>query len=163
MDCPVEMVGWIDVQQFILALNQQSGFVYRLPTEAEWEYAARGGNLSQQYKYSGSNDLNVVGWNYENSGITTHIVASKTSNELGLYDMSGNVREWCSDWYASDYYEYSPQNSPQGPSTGTHRVNRGGSWNGSIPGCRVSARNSGTPENGYGGIGFRLVLTSQVK
>ena len=124
---PVESVSWNDCQEFIRKLNAMTGKHFRLPTEAEWEYAARGGNRSRGYKYAGSNDLNSVAWYEDNSGNQTHEVGSKQPNELGLYDMSGNVTEWCQDWYDSKYYSSSPQSNPQGPSSGTYyRVIRGG-------------------------------------
>jgi len=153
---PVEMVSWNDVQQFITKLNQMTGKNYRLPTEAEWEYAARGGNQSLGYTYAGSNDLNAVAWYSSNSGSTTHPVGTKAPNELGLYDMSGNVWEWVNDWY--DSYSADPVTNPQGPSTGSNRVFRGGSWKSSDSDCRSAYRNGYNP-NGYGSIvGFRLAL-----
>jgi len=155
-NCPVENVSWNDVQQFIQKLNQQTGKRYRLPTEAEWEYAARGGNKSRGFKYSGSNDIGAVAWYDGNSGNKTHPVGQKSFNELGIYDMSGNVWEWCSDWEAS--YSSSPSSNPQGPSTGSSRVLRGGGWC-SIPrNCRVSIRYSNGPDVWSNFYGFRLVL-----
>ena len=126
---PVEQVSWHDCQSFIQKLNQLTGLRFRLPTEAEWEYAARGGNKSKGYKYSGSNNIGDVAWCYDNSSETTHEVGTKAPNELGLYDMSGNVWEWCSDWYGR--YSSSAQSNPTGPSSGSFRVFRGGSWIGS--------------------------------
>lgn len=102
---PMESVTWDDCQEFIHKLNVLTGKSFRLPTEAEWEYAARGGSKSKGYKYSGSDDLNEVGWYWGNYDISTHDVATKKPNELGIYDMSGNVYEWCQDWYG----DYSPQ------------------------------------------------------
>jgi formylglycine-generating enzyme required for sulfatase activity len=128
-----------------------------LPTEAEWEYAARGGNKSKGYRYSGSNDIDAVGWYDDNSGGKTHPVAQKQPNELGLYDMSGNVWEWCSDWYSDSYYRSSPKNDPQGPNSGKYRVLRGGRRDGSDDGCRVANRNGYYPDRR--GLGFRLVLS----
>ncbi|WP_282776075.1 formylglycine-generating enzyme family protein, partial [Phaeodactylibacter xiamenensis] len=116
--CPVENVSWNDVQDFIVKLNRMTGGNYRLPTEAEWEYAARGGNRSRGHKYSGSDNLGSVGWYRDNSDKKTHPVGKKTPNELGLYDMSGNVWEWCSDWYDKDYYSSSPARNPKGPGGG---------------------------------------------
>lgn len=125
---PVENVSWNDCQIFISYLNLLTDMQFRLPTEAEWEYAALGGQMSQGYIYSGSNDVGEVAWCYENSGSRTHDVGTKTPNELGIYDMSGNVWEWCQDWYGS--YSCSPQTNPAGPSYGSNRVGRGGSsWN----------------------------------
>lgn len=155
-NCPVERVSWNDVQEFIQKLNQRTGKDFRLPTEAEWEYAARGGNQSRGYTYSGSNNVDEVAWYTSNSGSKTHPVGQKRANELGLYDMSGNVWEWCSDWYGSDYYRSSPATNPKGPSSGPYRVYRGGSW-GSIPeGCRAAIRGSAPADRGID-LGFRLV------
>ena len=155
---PVENVSWDDVQTFIRKLNQKTGKHYRLPTEAEWEFAARGGNRSRGYKYSGSNDIDAVAWCTNNSGSKTHPVGTKSPNELGIYDMSGNVREWCQDWYGGKYYSSSPYSNPTGPSTGSYRVSRGGSWGGYARGCRVFRRNNFSP-GFYGSyLGFRLAL-----
>ena len=140
---PVEMVSWKDCQTFITELNLQTGINFRLPTEAEWEFAARGGNKSQGYKYAGSNTLEDVAWYDNNSNSTTHPVATKASNELGLYDMSGNVWEWCQDWFGS--YSNANQTNPTGPSSGSGRISRGGSWVHGNNECRVSYRNSGSP------------------
>ena len=153
---PVEMVSWNDCQEFIKKLNQLTGKNFRLPTEAEWEYAARGGNKSQGYKYSGSDDIEDVAWYWDNSLYETHPVGAKTPNELGLYDMSGNVWEWCSDW--KDYYSSSPQINPTGPTSGSYRVSRGGGWYGRAQGCRVADRSNGIPGNRYDYLGFRLVM-----
>ena len=158
---PVENVSWNDCQEFIRKLNSLTGKSFRLPTEAEWEYAARGGNKSQGYKYSGSNKLDNVGWYYDNSGSTTHEVGTKSPNELGLYDMSGNVFEWCGDWYGG--YSSSGQTDPMGPSSGSRRVNRGGSWNYNVGVCLVSFRNRSTPGDGYVDLGFRLVLENNTE
>ncbi|WP_282782461.1 bifunctional serine/threonine-protein kinase/formylglycine-generating enzyme family protein [Phaeodactylibacter xiamenensis] len=154
--CPVEQVSWDDVQDFLKKLNSLTGRRYRLPTEAEWEYAARGGNSSQGYKYSGSNTLGTVGWYGGNSGNETHPVGQKTSNELGLYDMTGNVWEWCSDWYNSDYYNSSPVRNPKGPTTGSSRVLRGGGWHFNSRFCRTSNRSSGSSGDHGDNLGFRL-------
>ena len=123
---PAYYVSWDDCQNFITALNAATGKTFRLPTEAEWEYAARGGNKSNGYKYSGSNTIGNVAWYTDNSGSKTHSVGSKSPNELGIYDMSGNVWEWCSDWYGS--YSNGSQTNPAGPSSGSYRVLSGGSW-----------------------------------
>jgi len=130
----------------------------RLPTEAEWEFAARGGNSSNGYTYSGSDNIDDVAWYYDNSGGGTHTVGTKNANELGIYDMSGNVWEWCNDWYDYDYYSNSPSTDPQGPSTGYYRVVRGGGWNVIAYGCRVALRIYGNPAGTYTDSGFRPVF-----
>ena len=154
---PVEMVSWNDCQTFLRKLNAMTGKNFRLPTEAEWEFAARGGNKNRGYQYSGSNVLSDVAWYADNSGSKTHNVGAKAPNELGIYDMSGNVWEWCQDWKKS--YSSSPQTNPKGPSSGSSRVYRGGSWILSARGCRVASRDCFTPD--YGGIdlGLRLALS----
>ena len=151
---PVEKVSWDDCQKFIRKLNQLTGKQFRLPTEAEWEYAARGGNKSRGYKYAGSNDLGSVAWYDSNSGDKTHEVGQKQPNELGLYDMSGNVYEWCQDWYGS--YSSSSQTNPTGSSSGSGRVNRGGSWFDLAGFCRVSDRGGSSPGDRYYLLGLRL-------
>jgi len=158
LNCPVEMVSWNDCQTFITKLNEMTGKNFRLPTEAEWEYAARGGNHSQGYKYAGSNTIDDVAWYDGNSGSTTHPVGTKAPNELGLYDMSGNVYEWCQDWYGS--YSSSPSTNPTGPSTGSYpyRVNRGGGWDYDAGCCRVSNRNCHYPSYTRSYLGLRLAL-----
>lgn len=153
---PVENVSWNDCQKFISKLNSMTGQNFRLPTEAEWEFAARGGNNSKHFQYSGSNKLGDVAWYYGNSGSKTHAVATKQPNELGLYDMSGNVWEWCSDWYGN--YSSSSQTNPTGPSSGSGRVNRGGSWCLSAGFCRSSIRVSDAPGSSDDDLGLRLVL-----
>ncbi len=164
---PVEQVSWHDCQEFIRKLNSLTGQHFRLPTEAEWEYAARGGNKSQWYKYSGSNNLGNVAWYYENAGYGvgendpnygTHPVSTKSPNELGIYDMSGNVWEWCQDLYDENYYARSPQNNPTGPSSRSDRVYRGGSWYYDARYCRVAYRNWINPDFRNHYLGFRLVL-----
>ena len=155
-DCSVENVSWNDVQQYISKLNSQTGKNYRLPTEAEWEFSARGGKSSKGYTYSGSNDLNSVAWNTDNSGSKTHAVGGKQANELGIYDMSGNVWEWCSDWHGT-YNSYSETN-PTGASLGQARVLRGGSWNRDAYNCRTAIRIRSGPDYRYVSDGFRLVL-----
>ena len=153
---PVENVSWDDCQTFISKLNQLTGKKFRLPTEAEWEYAARGGNKSKGYTYSGSNTLDDVAWHKGNSGSTTHDVATKSPNELGIYDMTGNVYEWCQDWYESSYYSSSPSSNPTGPSSGSYRVRRGGSWDDRARICRVSRRDLYFPDFRDDGYGLRL-------
>lgn len=164
LERPVEQVSWEDCQTFIRKLNELTGKKFRLPTEAEWEYAARGGAKSAGYKYSGSNDINAVAWydvNASDKGTSspdygTHVVKTKKPNELGIYDMSGNVWEWCSDWYGD--YTGAAQTNPQGASTGSYRVNRGGSWGNYARICRSSNRDNNSPVNRSDAIGLRLVL-----
>lgn len=155
---PVEMVSWNDCQEFVSRLNKLTGEKFRLPTEAEWEFAARGGVDSKGFKYAGSNSLNEVAWYSKNSDDMTHEVKTKCPNELGLYDMNGNVWEWCSDYYSPSYYSVSPKINPQGPITGSSRVNRGGSWFTDISRYRISVRD-GNPEQGrYAALGLRLAM-----
>jgi formylglycine-generating enzyme required for sulfatase activity len=156
---PVEMVTWDDVQVFLGKLNTKTGKTYRLPTEAEWEYAAGGGENSRT-KYAGTDSESSLGnysWYGDNSGNKTHPVGTKQPNQLGLYDMSGNVWEWCSDWYGGNYYSSSPQNNPKGASTGSDRVLRGVSWYSTASRCRVSYRYSYYPAARSYYFGFRLV------
>ena len=154
---PVERVTWNDCQDFIKKLNKMTGKQFRLPTEAEWEYAARGGSKSRGYKYSGGNSLENVAWYSSNSIDSTHDVATKQPNELGIYDMSGNVWEWCNDLYGS--YSSSSQTNPQGVSNDRSRVYRGGSWRYFHNQCRVSVRFNGPPLYQYDCIGLRLALS----
>ena len=153
---PVEEVSWDDCQDFIRRLNALTGENFRLPTEAEWEYAARGGNKSRGYKYAGSNTIGNVAWYGDNSGSQTHNVATKSPNELGLYDMSGNVWEWCQDWYGD--YSSGSQTNPTGPSSGSYRVDRGGCWSYNAWYCRVSCRFNYTPDSRIFNLGLRLAL-----
>lgn len=182
---PVENVSWNDCQKFIKKLNAITGKTFRLPTEAEWEFAARGGNKSKHYEYSGSNDLDEVAWYYENSGdkkltftldhgssdedideqidfgveanhCKTHQIMKKEPNELGIYDMSGNVSEWCSDWYG--VYSRLKQVNPKGASSGSSRVIRGGNLINLTNNCRVSSRGKSAPDNCYSNVGFRLAF-----
>ena len=154
---PVEQVSWKDCQKFISKLNSMTGRKFRLPTEAEWEYAARGGKKSRVYQYSGSSNISDVAWYDGNSGSKTHPVGKKQANELGIYDMSGNVWEWCQDWYGS--YVSSSQTNPLGANSGSYHVYRGGGWSYDAKFCRSSYRSSFTP--GYRGsiLGLRLVLS----
>lgn len=157
---PVDNICWDDCQTFITKLNSITGEHFRLPTEAEWEFAARGGKNSLGYKYSGGNTIDFVAWYSVNSSRATHQVASKTPNELGIYDMCGNVWEWCNDWYEQDYYSSSPSNNPQGPSSSltAYRVLRGGSWLLKAPYCRVSYRTFGSYDFRDIDYGLRLAL-----
>ena len=155
---PVEKVSWNDCQEFISKLNSLTGRKFRLPTEAEWEYAARGGKKSRGYQYSGNSNITDVAWYDGNSGSKTHPVGTKQANELGIYDMSGNVYEWCSDWYGS--YSSSSQTNPTGADSGSSRVlYRGGSWLGSARYCRLSYRGRITPVNRLINLGLRLALS----
>ena len=156
---PVETVSWEDTQEFITKLNAATGKKFRLPTEAEWEYVARGGNKSKGYKYCGSNDIDAVAWYVDNSESKTHTVGTKAANELGIYDMSGNVLEWCNDWY--DVYTTDTQTDPQGAVSGSDSVLRGGGWGSRSQGCRVSFRHKYTPGYHFSGYGFRLSLVSE--
>lgn len=155
-DLPVECVSWDDCQEFIRKLNALTGQHFRLPTEAEWEFACRGGNNSRGYKYSGSNNLGSVAWYDGNSGNKTHPVATKSSNELGIYDMSGNVWEWCADWYGD--YSSGAQTNPTGPLSGSGRVGRGGSWYNCAGNCRSSIRDYYGPTYRVSSLGLRLAL-----
>lgn len=155
---PVEQISFIDGMEFLEKLNKVTGHNFRMPTEAEWEYAARGGQKSKGYKYAGSNDLNEVANFADNSNGNTQPVASKKPNELGIYDMSGNVWEWCSDWY-SEYSDKALVN-PTGPANGTERCLRGGSWYSISRYCRVTNRHYNDPEVRYDYYrGMRLVYS----
>lgn len=154
---PVECVSWSDCQKFISKLNAVTGKNFRLPTEAEWEFAARGGNNSKHYQYSGSNNINEVAWYYVNSGDQTHDVATKQPNELGIYDMSGNVYEWCQDWYGN--YSSFAQTNPLGSMSGDGRVSRGGSWCNFVGLCRSSFRRSEGLSHRIPIIGLRLCFS----
>lgn len=154
---PVTHVSWNDAKAFCEWLSRKTGETFRLPTEAEWEYAARGGNRSNGYKYSGSNSIDNVAWYTETTNDSgTKPVGTKSPNELGIYDMSGNVEEWCQDWYGS--YSSGSQTNPTGPSSGPHRVYRGGSWLNRAKYCRVSSRLNFYPSYRNPKLGFRLVL-----
>ena len=130
--------------EFCRLLSNKTGKTYTLPTEAQWEYAARGGKKADGTKYAGSNMIDAVAWYSDNSGNSTHPCGTKRANALGIYDMSGNVWEWCKDWYSSSYTSYDT-NNPTGPSSGSYRVRRGGSWNGIAADCRVANRGSRSP------------------
>ena len=179
--CPVECVSWEDCQEFIKKLNQITGMYFRVPTEAEWEFAARGGNKSRGYIYSGGNEIDNVCWYNDNSGChhfmcfmkcpnneAIHMnlyggdhsrqVKKKNPNELELFDMSGNVWEWCQDWYDDNYYHNSPSLNPIGASSGTLRVIRGGGWDSESSNCRVFSRSYSEPGRSHKSLGFRLAL-----
>ncbi len=153
---PVENVSWYDCQEFIKKLNSLTRKIFRLPTEAEWEFAARGGKKSKGYKFSGSNISESGAWH---SYHFTSKVGKKSPNELGLYDMSGNVSEWCYDWYNEDYYVHSPEKDPQGPSSGEYKIIRGGDWYDDEKSCHVSLRKCDRPSNSVSYHGFRLALS----
>jgi formylglycine-generating enzyme required for sulfatase activity len=158
---PVEYVSWYDSIFFIEHLNALSKMNFRLPTEAEWEYAARGGNLHEPFIFSGSNILSDVGWAECNSGYQTHPVGTINPNGLGLYDMSGNVSEWCQDWYGEYSQDNIPVNNPMGPVEGTEKIRRGGHFGST---CRIHSnatvfsRSKRPPQNRYDMTGFRIVL-----
>ena len=159
---PVEQASWNDVQTFIQRLSQRSGKNYRLPTEAEWEYAARSGGKDE--KYAGTSDdigLGEYAWYEKNSGKTTHPVGLKMANGLGIHDMSGNVWEWCQDWYGKDYYKDSPRDRPQGPGKGIYRVIRGGSWYDLSWYLRATNQGGLSPSGRYNFVGFRLVIPAE--
>ena len=155
-DYPMYYVSWDEAMEFCRLLSNKTGRTYTLPTEAQWEYAARGGNKNEGAEYAGSNMIDAVAWYTGNSGNSTHIVGSKRANALGIYDMSGNVWEWCKDWYAKSYVSYDT-NNPVGPSSGSYRVNRGGCCSNSAFYCRVAYRNFSLPGYRFYGLGFRVV------
>lgn len=156
---PMTYISWDDCQVFVERLNQLTGRSFRLPTEAEWEYAARGGQASKGYVYAGSDNVGDVAWCREYLGDDRiHPVGKKNPNELGIYDMSGNVWEWCQDRYNAAYYKSSPKNNPTGAASGSYRVYRGGGWNNTDSYLRVVNRNYGKPSYTFSAIGMRLVL-----
>jgi formylglycine-generating enzyme len=160
-DCPVDSVSWDLAQEFIRKLNTQSGKQYRLPTEAEWEYVARSGGKDE--KWAGTSDETALGryaWYDKNSDKTTHKVGLKKANGLGLYDMSGNVWEWCQDWYNESYYDDSPKDNPPGPDNGEKRVLRGGEWLKDDKFAQAAARYKNNPSRSTF-YGFRLLLPAQ--
>ena len=156
-DYPMYCVSWDEAMEFCRLLSNKTGRTYTLPTEAQWEYAARGGNKNEGTKYAGSNMIDAVAWyNPDNSGSSTHIVGLKRANALGIYDMSGNVYEWCKDWYADSYVSYDT-NNPVGPASGSDRVLRSGSWGDRASACRVATRCYTSPGDRDYYIGFRVV------
>jgi len=157
-NCPVESISWIEVQEFIKKLNSMTGKKYRLLTEAEWEYAARGGGSTKNHKYSGGDNLNQIAWYGANSKQKTQPVCTKKPNELGLCDMTGNVWEWVQDWRGSYPPAGGLKQDPKGPPSGTNRVFRGCSWQDNALYCRVSRRNGAVPEARNSSVGFRLAL-----
>jgi formylglycine-generating enzyme required for sulfatase activity len=163
-DYPMYYISYNECEEFCSKLNKllsnqlPEGSKFRIPTEAQWEYAARGGKKSKGYKFSGSDYIGEVAWYDGNSGEKTHEVGMKDKNELGIYDMSGNVWEWCQDWYDRNYYSRSPLSNPKGPGSGSDRILRGGSWYYNTPYCRVSYRDCGAPGGRGNDLGFRLCL-----
>ncbi|GHT38252.1 hypothetical protein FACS189435_4560 [Bacteroidia bacterium] len=161
----MDNVSWNDAKEFIRKLNAATGKKYRLPTEAEWEYAARSGSRNGSYEYRGSNTVGDIAWYQDNSGGKTHPVGTKQANELGIYDMSGNVEEWCNDWDGD--YSCASQTNPQGPSSGSQRVLRGSiRWNSRVPYVYASFRGSSFPNDSFKddfdiGFGFRLACSSE--
>jgi len=165
---PVTNVSWNDAADFCKWVTSQTGKTIRLPTEAEWEFAAKGGILSNGFLYSGGDSLNEIAWNFTNAIGSTHDVGTKKGNELGIFDMSGNVWEWCGDWFDETYYSYSPSVNPKGPLNGTQKVIRGGSWASfTVPGgegeivvngCRVTDRSNSDPSVKSADFGFRCVI-----
>ncbi|MBD5396834.1 formylglycine-generating enzyme family protein [bacterium] len=153
-------INWEEAQEFCKKLSEATGKKYVLPTEAQWEYAARGGNKSQHYKYAGSDNIDDVAWYGEDDDNgTVHPIGGKNTNELGIYDMSGNVWEWCLDWYAD--YDENDTDNPQGPANGTYRIQRGGSWIDRAENCRVSSRLDNSPDDRSYIAGFRVVCSSK--
>ena len=158
---PVGNISWYDAQEYLKWLSRETGQEFRLPTEAEWEYAAKGGNKSKGYKYVGGNNLDEVAWYVGNSGLRSHNIGQKLPNELGIHDMAGNAREWCSDWYGESYYKVSPEVDPKGPDFGKNRILRGGSWGSQEDRMRISYRNEGYPYNSAIDFGFRPAMTDK--
>jgi formylglycine-generating enzyme required for sulfatase activity len=154
-NCPVENVSWLDIQEFLKKINEkQSTVIYRLPTEAEWEYAARGGANGSDFLFAGSSGINAVGWYRENSNRKSQPVKSKSPNALGLYDMSGNVWEWVQDWF--NFYKADALTNPSGPLNGSSKLYRGGSFDDISDDCRVTYRYGNPPASRFNNLGFRL-------
>jgi formylglycine-generating enzyme len=158
---PVGNVSWNDAVEYLKWLSKMTGKPFRLPTEAEWEYAAKGGNKSKGYTYVGGNNLDEVAWYVGNSDKHAHNIGQKMPNELGIYDMAGNSREWCSDWYGETYYKVSPASDPAGPDMGKARILRGGSWGSEKDRMRISYRNRTFPYNSALDYGFRPAMTNE--
>jgi formylglycine-generating enzyme required for sulfatase activity len=157
-DLPVETVSWDDCQQFLARLRGLEQWTFRLPTEAEWEYACRAGTEGERY-----GDLDAIAWYSGNSGGSTHPVGQKQPNAWGLHDMNGNVWQWCQDWFAQQYYAASPAQDPQGPDHGSYRVDRGGSWFVNARLIRSADRFHDTPSLRYSRLGFRLVAVARTQ
>jgi formylglycine-generating enzyme len=158
---PVGNISWYDAVEYLKWLSKKTGKEFRLPTEAEWEYAAKGGNKSKGYKYVGGNNLDEVAWYVGNSDKQMHNIGQKMANELGIYDMAGNAQEWCSDWYGETYYKTSAAENPKGPDMGKGRVIRGGSWGSQEDRMRTSYRNRGFPYNSALDFGFRPAISGE--
>ncbi len=154
---PMYFISWEDAQNFCEELSRITGKNYMLPTEAQWEFAARESNNSSGSKYSGGNSIDAIAWYGSNSDERVHQVKQKRPNRLGLYDMSGNLWEWCRDWYDSEYYLYSEKTNPEGPLSGEKRLLRGGSWKASDWSCRVSCRGRNVAHESFTTFGFRVV------
>lgn len=157
---PVLYVSWFDAVKYCQWLSQATGRHFRLPTEAEWEYAARGARAASEQPYAGSDNIDETGWYAANSGNKLHTIGTKPANELGLYDMTGNVLEWCYDWYAAGYYKVSGSENPSGPETGTTKSVRGGAWHNKASDCRNTDRHYDAPDSRLNYNGFRIVMTS---
>ena len=160
-DCPVESVSWNEIQNFINKLNELSEKKFRLPTEAEWEYAAKAGKHTTYNDFSGNKEIGAVGWFRDNSDTCPHKIGLKLPNANGIYDMTGNVWEWCSDWYQADYYSVSTRENPQGPETGEKKVLRGGSWNNFVKHCKVTYRDTFEPDLKTYDYGFRVCYSAE--
>ena len=160
---PVENIDYNDCQEFIEKLNELTGEAFRLPYEAEWEFASRGGTKSEGYNYSGSNAIGDVAWYNANSGSQSHEVGTKKANELGIFDMSGNVWEWCEDFFDDNYYSVSPEQDPTGPESGDSWLNRGGSWKSGAKYCRSAYRGQGKTGERESNLGMRLAIGTKAK
>ncbi|MDP1623281.1 MAG: formylglycine-generating enzyme family protein [Bacteroidales bacterium] len=158
---PVANISWNDAMAYCSWLSKKTGKKFRLPTEAEWEFVAKGGIKSKGFNYAGGNNLDEVAWHIGNSRIKLHMIGKKTPNELGIYDMSGNIEEWCADWYSDSYFKTSPEKNPAGPGHGTYRVLRGGSWRSGESRMTITFRNHELPFNNALVLGFRLALSGE--
>jgi formylglycine-generating enzyme required for sulfatase activity len=158
---PVCNISWNDANAYLKWLSKETGKQFRLPTEAEWEYASKGGNKSKGYKYAGSNNVGEVAWFSGNAENKSHVIGQKLPNEAGIYDMSGNIQEWCSDWYSDTYYKVSPDKDPKGPEISKGRILRGGSWGSQETRMRVTYRNRSFPYNSALDFGFRPAMTDE--
>lgn len=157
---PVLYVSWHDAVKYCQWLSASTGRYFRLPTEAEWEYAARGGRSGSELPYAGSDNIDEAGWYNSNSGNKLHTIGNKLPSDLGLYDMTGNVLEWCYDWYSAGYYQVSQQLNPKGPETGTFKSVRGGGWHNKASDCRNTDRHYDAPDSRLNYNGFRIVMAA---